>query len=163
MSLGQNAGALADASSVPEGFEFVITRSTAADVRENKIFNRNHIEQAVSVDPAFWNLKWAGMPDPRVEVTDEGILGQDGLTPMWLQQKYTSRNAEIRLASHTEVRLIIAEVEGGATAAGIINELLEQAGAAGAPVEGRACAAGMIGRRLPPAGNSPPRVRLTRV
>ena len=83
------------------------------------------------MDPAFWNLEWAGMPDPRVEVSDEGILGQDGLTPMWFQQKHTSRGAEIRLASHTEARLIIAEVEGGATAVGIINELLEEAGLPG--------------------------------
>ncbi len=131
LNLGQAAGALADARAIPGGFEFLITRSTAANVRENKIFNRNHVEQAVSVDPDFWNLEWAGLPDPRVQVTDEGILGQDGLTPMWFQQKYTSRDAEIRLASHTEARLIIAEVEGGATAVGIINELLEEAGLPG--------------------------------
>ena len=131
MNLGQTSAALADARAVPGGFEYFITRSTAADVRENKIFNRNHVEQAVSVDPAFWNLEWDGLPDPRVHVTDEGILGQDGLTPMWFQQKYTSRDDEIRLASHTEARLIIAEVEGGAAAVGIINELLEEAGLRG--------------------------------
>ena len=131
MNLGQTSAALADARAVPGGFDYFITRSTAADVRENKIFNRNHVEQAVSVDPAFWNLEWAGMPDPRVHVTNESILGQDGLTPMWFQQKYTSRDDEIRLASHTEARLIIAEVEGGAAAVGIINELLAEAGLPG--------------------------------
>ena len=128
MSLGQTAEALADAQAVSQGFEYFVTRSSAADVRENNVYDRNHIDLAVSVDRGFWNVEWAGVPDPRVEVTDESTLGQDGLTPMWFQQKYTSRADPIRLASYTEARLIEAEVLGGATAVAIINELLTDAG-----------------------------------
>lgn len=131
MSMGQTVEALADAQAVSPGFEYFVTRSSAADVRENNVYDRNQVELAVSVDPAFWNLMWSGAPDPRVEVTDEGFLGQDGLTPMWFQQKYTSRSSPIRLASYTEARLIEAEVQGGATAVTIINELLVAAGLLG--------------------------------
>ena len=131
MSLGETAEALADAQAISPGFEYFVTRSSAANVRENNVYDRNHIDGAVSVDPGFWNVEWGGVPDPRVEVTDEGKLGQDGLTPMWFQQKYTSRADPIRLASYTEARLIEAEVEGGATAVTIINELLTAAGLTG--------------------------------
>ncbi|MBI4521373.1 MAG: RagB/SusD family nutrient uptake outer membrane protein [Gemmatimonadetes bacterium] len=106
----------------------VVTRSNAANTRQNKIYRQNGPDLAVSVDPKFWNVTWIGVADPRVKVTNVGIKGQDGLTPMWRQTKYTADNTPIRLASYVEARLVIAEVEGGQTAVDIINDLHRAAG-----------------------------------
>ncbi len=128
LSLGQTAGALADAQQVTPGFVRNVTRSSAGPTRTNKIYLSNGPNLELSVDPTFWGLEWQGEPDPRVRVVDGGIQGQDGLTPMWRQTKYTGEGSPIRLASYVEARLIIAEIEGGQTAVGIINELHSAAG-----------------------------------
>jgi starch-binding outer membrane protein, SusD/RagB family len=128
MALGETAGAVADAKRVPAGFLKTITRSNAATSRQNDIYMENVRNRGQSIDPAFWNVTWAGVPDPRVRVTKTGTKGIDGLTDLYLQTKYTSEAAPIRLASYTEAQLIIAEVEGGQTAVGIINALHTAAG-----------------------------------
>jgi len=128
LSLGDLEGAVTDAQAVPPGFERVVTRSSAGPTRANKIYLANGPDLDVSVDPKFWNLSWGGVPDPRVEVVEVGLQGQDGLTPMWRQTKYTSEGSDIRLASYVEAQLIIAEARGGQTAVDIINDLLEAAG-----------------------------------
>ena len=134
MSLGQTAAALADAEQVPAGFVRQISRSAAGNTRWNKIHRSNGPNLELSVDPAFWDVTWSGEPDPRVTVeqllnsSGGQLMGQDGLTPMYKATKYSADNTPIRLASHVEAQLIIAEIEGGQTAVDIINELLDAAG-----------------------------------
>jgi hypothetical protein len=57
-----------------------------------------------------------------------GGPGGDNLTPLRLQQKYTSLDQPIRMASYTEAQLIIAEVTGGTEAVDIINALHDAVG-----------------------------------
>ena len=42
-------------------------------------------------------------PSPRVPVENTGQIGQDGVTPHWVQLKYASQNADIPFAKWTEV------------------------------------------------------------
>jgi hypothetical protein len=128
MQLGRGALAAADAKLVPVGYLKTVTRSNAAAGRQNDIFMENIRNRAHSIDPHFYNLTFGGVADPRVKVTNTGTKGVDGLTDLWLQTKFTSEAAPIRLASYTEARLIVAEVEGGQTAVGIINALHAAAG-----------------------------------
>lgn len=128
LQLGEGAAAAADARMVPAGFRFEVTRSNTHARRRNTIYVSNNQTRAHSVDPHFWDVTWQDTPDPRVRVTNTGQKGVDGLTDLWLQTKFTAEASPIRLASHTEAILIIAEVEGGETAVGIINELHQAAG-----------------------------------
>jgi len=128
LNLGNMSGAVADASQVPEGFRFEVTRSLAAATRENKIYNLNYLERRTQVEPAFWNLEWKGVPDPRVEAIQTGRLARDGLVPEVLQTKYLSASAPIPLARYEEALLIIGEAEGGQAAVDAINYLHAQAG-----------------------------------
>lgn len=128
LDLGNKPGAAMDARSVPAGYVKVANRSEVTATRENKIYVLSHLDGRSSVDPAFWDLTWKGTPDPRVAVIDAKKKGNDSLTPLWLQTKYTSRSAPVPIASWKEARLILAEAEGGQTAVDIINELHDAAG-----------------------------------
>lgn len=128
LGLGNFAEAAADARQVHAGFVKLAERSEVTITRENKIYTLNHLERRTSVAPDFWNLEWKGTPDSRVDVIDTGEVGNDALTPLWLQTKYTSRSAPLPIATYDEARLIIAEAEGGPTAVAIINELHDDAG-----------------------------------
>lgn len=125
---GDKSGAAADARLVAPGFEFFASRSNSHVSRENKVYVVNHLERRTGPEPGFWNLTWKGVPDPRVKVIDTGRKGNDALTPLWLQTKYTARESPLRVASYDEARLIIAEAEMGRTAVDIINELHREAG-----------------------------------
>jgi starch-binding outer membrane protein, SusD/RagB family len=131
LNLGNLAGAAADASQVPEGFRFEVTRSLAHATRENKIYNLNHLERRTQVEPAFWDLEWKGVPDLRVEAIQTGRPARDGLVPEVLQTKYTSPSTPIPLARYEEALLIIGEAEGGQRAVEVINYLHDQAGLPG--------------------------------
>jgi len=128
MALGETAAAVADARRVPAGYRKDVTRSNASTTRQNDIQLQTVRRRAQAVDPAFWNTTWMGVADPRVAVTNTGAKALNGLTPLWLQQKYATEASPIRLASYTEAQLIIAEVEGGQTAVTIINALHTAAG-----------------------------------
>lgn len=84
-----------------------------------------------SVAPAFRDLEWEGVADPRVPVEDAGELGHDGVTPLWVTTKYPARSSDIPLATWEEAQLIIAEAEGGQRAVDIINDLHDRAGLPG--------------------------------
>lgn len=129
LNLRELAAAASDARQVDEGFTFNATRSTVAEDRWNPFYYNNHELQELQAHPNFWNLQWQGVPDPRPKVVVTGKpsrMGQD--VPEALMNKYTSRSSPIRLASHVEALLIIAEAEGGQTAVGIINTLHKRAG-----------------------------------
>jgi starch-binding outer membrane protein, SusD/RagB family len=85
-----------------------------------------------SVDRTFDSLKFAGVPDPRVPVTNTGQLGVDNFTIVRQQRKYANLGAAIPIARTTEARLIEAEAKALAGdlngAVTIINALHTAAG-----------------------------------
>jgi hypothetical protein len=128
LNLGRASDAAADARLVPAGFVKEVTHSSAATRRENKVYTFNVRAGRVSVETAFRDLEYGGVPDPRVSVEDTGNLGQDLITPLWIQHKHTSESDPIVLASYDEAQLIIAEADGGQTAVDIINDFHTAAG-----------------------------------
>ncbi|MBI4501310.1 MAG: RagB/SusD family nutrient uptake outer membrane protein [Gemmatimonadetes bacterium] len=128
LDLGKTAEAVTDAQLVPQGFVKNATYSAATARRWNRVFTRNQQDLYVSVTASFRNLTFGGVPDPRVRVTDAGRRANDGLTPLWYQQKYTAQTSPIPLATWKEAVLIVAEVQGGQTAVDNINLLHTAAG-----------------------------------
>jgi starch-binding outer membrane protein, SusD/RagB family len=122
--------AAADAILVPAGFvrnaEF--TEGGAAQ-RENRIYNLTIRNDYLSVSAPYRNLTVNGVPgnvpDPRVKVKDAGRKGNDGVTPMWQQQKYVSGlgGSPIPIASWNEAQLIYAEAVGGQDGLDAINRV----------------------------------------
>jgi len=50
-------------------------------------------------------------------------LGNDGVTPLWQQLKYTGETSPMPIATWNEAQLIMAEAEGGQGAVDAINRL----------------------------------------
>ncbi|HKJ02711.1 MAG TPA: RagB/SusD family nutrient uptake outer membrane protein [Longimicrobiales bacterium] len=123
LDLGKDAEAATDAAGIPAGWSFDATYSTIQGSRENRIYNITIRNSYLSVAPEYRGLQVAGEPDPRVRVEDTGVKGHDGETPQWIQLKYPSADAPIRMASWEEAQLIIAEAKGGADAVNAINQL----------------------------------------
>jgi hypothetical protein len=123
LNLGDDAGVLSDAGAVEQGFVRNATTSTATDRRENRIYQISTEANSVSVHPSYQNLTVDGVPDPRVRTFATGQTGFDGVTPVVRQLKYTALDSPIPFASWREAQLMIAEVQGGQTAVGIINAL----------------------------------------
>lgn len=123
LDLGKLNEAAADADAVPTGFVYNATYSSTNDRRRNRLFFDSQTNLYLSVDPRYRNLMVDGVPDNRVQASSAGRNGHDGITPLWLQQKYPSDAANIPIASWREARLISAEVKGGAAAVSAINEL----------------------------------------
>lgn len=127
LDLGNRAGALADARQVAAGYVKNASASTIASRRENRVVEQNNTSQSVSVGPAYRDLAFGGVADPRVRVTDTGRTATDG-TRIWVQNKYADLAAPLPVATWDEAQLIIAEVEGGQTAVDIINMFHTRAG-----------------------------------
>ena len=103
---GDITGAAADAALVPATFVWNATAGEDATRRYNRIFSQNGEGQSVSIAEAY-----RGLNDPRVDVVDEGTTAGDARTPLFVQQKYQTLDAEIPIASGDEARLILAEAE----------------------------------------------------
>jgi len=127
LDLGNRAGAAADARLVTANYVKNATASTVATTRENRVNRENNTSTNVSVGVPYRGLTFGGVADPRVNVTDTGKNASDG-TRIWVQNKYPTLASPIPLATWTEAQLIIAEVDGGQTAVGIINALHRRAG-----------------------------------
>lgn len=130
LGLGNLTDAASDARAVPEGFRKVATYSGVNDRRENRLYTFIHRDRRASVGVDYWDVRWEGVPDPRVPVTLTDQNGIDELTPMAVPDQYASVDAPIPIATWEEAQLIIAEAEGGQVAVGIINDLLQRAGLA---------------------------------
>lgn len=132
LDLGDYAGARQAAEQVEEGFVLNATRSDAFGYRENKGFTNFFEAGHHTVAPAFRDLEWKGVPDPRVNVTDQGRFGFDGVTQLWSSDKWTSRSTPIPIATWEEAQLIVAEAAANTgdegTAVDIINDLHDRAG-----------------------------------
>lgn len=128
----QNLGNLGQAASVaedvPAGFVKYATRSGDSERRWNRTARHLHADFFYSVAPEYRNLTYQGDPDPRVQVTDAGRLGHDGVTQVYVPSKYSAVSDNIAIATWEEAQLIIAEARGGQDAVDIINELHDQAG-----------------------------------
>jgi tetratricopeptide (TPR) repeat protein len=132
LNLGKFAEAAASAEQVPKGFTKNATYSGVSERRENKIYTMNVRAEDVTIYKAFRSEVWKGVSDPRVDVTDVGRAGDDNVTPLWLQTKYTSVDSPIPIATWDEAQLIIAEARARngevQKAVDIINTFHERAG-----------------------------------
>jgi len=129
LDLGNFAGAIADASLIPNGYVKLATRGSSERQRWNLQFEfQNNTGAATnrngSVAPNFRTVTWQGVADPRVAVTANGN-SQDGVTPFYQHTKALSRSDGVPIGSYKEAQLIIAEAAARAgdlaTARQIIN------------------------------------------
>ena len=122
--------AAADAILVPSGFVRVaeFTEGGAAQ-RENRIYNLTIRNEYLSVSIPYRNLTVNGVPgnvpDPRVKVKDAGKRANDGITPLFQQQKFIAQTGAtpIPIASWNEAQLIYAEAIGGQLGFDAINRV----------------------------------------
>lgn len=125
---GNTAGALADALLVPPGFVQYAHYSDASTRSRNAVYTHNNRNEGVSIDLENQDVRFAGVPDPRVPVEKTSDIGPNGIDTVWVQLKYSSLNAPIPIARYAEAQLIVAEISGGQTAVDIINDLHTAAG-----------------------------------
>jgi hypothetical protein len=123
LNLNKLPEALADAKAVTSGFRVDALSSALTPRSENRINRLLNTSANLSVEPAYRNVTFGGVADPRVPVTYAGRMAVDGNTPLWVTSKYSTLNSPVRLASYTEAQLIIAEIEGGTSAVNVINAL----------------------------------------
>lgn len=150
-ALGDDSGAATDAAQVDDGFTAVVTRGSSDRKRWNQVYQHLTVSKYGTVPPqvdfegslvAFTGYRdltiaadgravnadgspvmGTGTPDPRVPVENTGQLGQDGVTPHWIQTKYTSYDDPIVFARWEEAQLILAELEGGQSAIDRVNAI----------------------------------------
>jgi starch-binding outer membrane protein, SusD/RagB family len=120
--------AAADATLVPNGFNFNARYSAATNRSENRVFRYNNTTGQITVDPSY-----RGLNDPRVPVADAGRPASLATIRLWSQNKYASLTAPIPIASWREAILIRAEVAGGQEAVNLINQLRTRPGVGLAP------------------------------
>jgi hypothetical protein len=130
LNLGDKTAAANAVRAVPAGFVYATTHSNAVADRRNPVFYAISTSRNPVVDGRFYfGLTFAGVADPRVNVTNPGTLkASDNLVPRWEQRKYPAVNSPLPVARYAEAQLIIAEAEGGQTAVNIINALHTAAG-----------------------------------
>ncbi len=124
----KTADAAADAALVPGGFRFDATYSGLSTRRRNAVWANLELFQDITVDPTYRNLTFGGVADSRVGAFFTGKKATDGVTDLWSTHKYPSDGAPIPIATSEEAQLILAEVAGGQTAVGIINDLHDKVG-----------------------------------
>lgn len=113
LNLGDNAGAIADAQQVPADFEFVAQYEDGQ--QENIVFIFTIARREVSVGAPFNTIEDPRVPycfGPECNFRTEGAVGPDNETPLFVQLKYLSRGADIRIASGVEADLIAREAMG---------------------------------------------------
>jgi hypothetical protein len=124
LDLNNMAGAAADAALVPQAFVRTATFSETNTTRENRWYNLNIRNDYLSVADAYRGLTVGGVADPRVRVTNMNRLGNDNVTPMWQQTKYTGNGAAPEvIASWNEAQLILAEAVGGQAGIDALNRV----------------------------------------
>lgn len=128
LNMGQGAQAAADAAEVPAGFVYLARYNGASGRSSNNVFVQNSRARTVTIEAPYLNLTWDGVPDPRVTLVDTGVNGGDQQSRIYTASKYPTDASPIPLARGTEALLIRAEVAGGQTAVGIINQLHAAAG-----------------------------------
>lgn len=130
LEMGDENGALADAETVDEGFEFLVEYSAGSAREENDVFGITWSVELWSVGPRYRNMviDETEVQDPRVEVFDTGGRSFNGAVEQWNPVKHDSRGSPIRLASWFEAQYIKAEILGGDEARDIINDIRQRQG-----------------------------------
>lgn len=128
LDLGNASGALSDAQLVAAGYIKLAARAQGDATLQNKVYNLNALSGYMSVDASFQNVRFAGVSDPRVSVTNANKKGGDGLTPLFIATKYSAVTSGIPIARSEEAQLIVAELSGGQTAIDVVNALHAKAG-----------------------------------
>lgn len=123
LNAGQETEAAADARLIPEGFVFNARYSAASSRAENAVWVQYSRARNTTVEGYYLDLTVDGVPDTRVKLTDLKRLGTNNKTPLFTPNKYTSEVSPIPVARWAEAQLIIAEVEGGAAAVAIVDNL----------------------------------------
>ena len=132
--LNQNKLPEARADAVLDTASFVLNATYSATIarRENLVWSQMYRGFFSSVDPSYRGLTFAGVPDPRVNVVDAGLVGQDTKTQIWRQTKYPTIGSPTPIGRNAEALLIVAEAENAAgntaNAVTIINILHTKAG-----------------------------------
>lgn len=120
--------AASDAALVPAGFRFDATYSGLSPRRRNTVWAHQRLYESMTVDPSYRNLTFNGVPDPRVHAFYAGKKASDGVSDLWITDKYVTEDAPIPIATWEEAQLIVAEAAGGQTAVDIINVLHDNVG-----------------------------------
>lgn len=138
LDLKNYAGALADAQRVPLTYVKNATRDETDTRRYDAGCEYIACAQGrhATVAPAYRNVTWQGVADPRVQVATTGQLAFDN-AQVWYypSAKHRSRGFPVVIASGKEARLIIAEAAARtgdlATARTLINAMHTAAGIPG--------------------------------
>ncbi len=141
LNLDQYENAIADARSIVDdpGLDFYATREYGDSRRENSMANTNELDtnQQSTVAPSYRDVRWKGVPDPRVTVMETGLIGHDNATIVWRHDKTPESFAagaaqDVIVASSREARMIVAEASALsgdlATAIGILDDFHAAAG-----------------------------------
>lgn len=139
---GNTSGALTDAQQVPLDWAFVAdVYSTNSQNEENDLWNMLTDSQRFSTDPAYraLDIDATTEDDPRVEAFQDpnDQFAIDGSTELFQLDKYRTPTAPIVLASGFEAAYYVAEIEGGTTAEGVINDIRDAIGTGGDDGDGR--------------------------
>ncbi len=112
VNLGTFSEALTDARMVPGGFRFDARYSAASVRTENRVFRRMNRNRSVGVGPYYQHLEFQGVPDPRIPVTNLGLVPASQRTDsLWVQDLYPTESSPIPIATWQEAQLIISEAE----------------------------------------------------
>ena len=113
LDLRNLAGAAGDAKLVTQTtFVFNATYATQPVRRYNTTVAAGTINAHESIAPEYRGLTIGTANDTRVPVVkDTRANGQDGLTPLWVQRRYTALDSPLPVATWDEAQLIIAEAD----------------------------------------------------
>ncbi len=132
LDLGQPDQAAAAVASVPADFAYWFEYSGLSSATYNKVYRAMYTDESTSVGARYLNMSFDGVPDPRVQVTDQGHDVQGFGVELVTADKYGSLDDPIRVASGDEARLIMAEADVKAgnlpAAVAIINDLHAEVG-----------------------------------
>ena len=131
LDLGQYAAAGTVAAAIPSTLRYVIFHSENSGRQNNGIFSFAQVGRrfAVPNSEGVNGLPFASAADPRVP-TYRASIGFDGVTPLIVTTKYSSRSAPTPLAEGAEARLIEAEAALQAGNSALYLQKLNEARAA---------------------------------
>lgn len=112
VSLGNWAGAVADAALVPSNFVYLAYFSTNSTRENNSLVQETYVRREFSVFGSQWAqvFKDPRVPWDTIKTTSGSVQkGQDGITNFFRQAKYKDLGADIAIAKGTEMLMIRAE------------------------------------------------------
>jgi hypothetical protein len=112
LMLGDNAGAIADAEQIPQGFTFPFNYSGNSN-REYNYYpdhTRDRFRRETGVHPRFFeDERYLSDPRTPMDLWGGNAVGPDAIRQWVEQDKYLDRDSDMLVSSWQEVRLIEAE------------------------------------------------------